>query len=382
MELNSDTEEYEPKKMLRKGTTAADLFRQIQTAKPGSSREVPVPMQEVEVEAVEEAREEPMDSSLSEPEIETRIDAGRDSSSLLNPKMRDNQSSGSGWTPTPPLEPQSSIINSFSQEPDLRQLLLSLHKKVDENARKIEESKLTGNRTVTLLSQINAKFDVLASQINTKLDAIASQKPQQIEPVWTGNIRAPLKPVESLEELELLEKNSSNEQFVAGIIHHFGSMHGKDRYVGEGGTVCLQIIDYFFQREFLLNCSWTGTTRNKNSDEVIVSKIAFHKFDGVITLFHKVVMFSDPSYTLVQCQKFLHRCLRNAKQRFEEIKGTRAPVARKRRKRNDHRSDLRSMDEEEEKQDEEDDPLVEYVGQDETGIPDTKPIIVEEYLLE
>lgn len=373
MELNTDTEEYETKKKVRKVTTAADLFKQIQTSKPGPSREAPVPIQDVE-------EEEAMDSSLSEPEIETRIDAGRNGSSLLNPMMRNNQSSGS--VRTPPLKPCGSADDSFTQEPDLRQLVLSLHKKVDENTRNIEESKLAGDRSVALLSQINAKLDVFAPQVNIKLDALASQKPQQIELESIGNMSVPLKPVKSLEELQSLEKKSSNAQFAAGIIQYFGSMHGKDRYVGEGGTVCLQIIDSFFQREFLLNCSWTGTTRNKNSDEEPVSKIAFHKFDGVITLFHKVVMFSDPSFSLVQVQKFLHRCLRNAKQRFEEIKGTRAPVARKRRKRNEHHSALHSMDNEEEKQDDEEYSLVEYDGPDGMDISDNKPIIVEEYLLE
>lgn len=93
-------------------------------------------------------------------------------------------------------------------------------------------------------------------------------------------------------------------------------------------------------------------------------------------------MFSDPSFSLVQVQKFIHRCLRNAKQRFEEIKGTRAPVARKRRKRNEDHSALHSMDNEEEKQDDEEYSLVEYDGPGEMDISDNKPIIVEEYLLE
>ncbi|XP_065080790.1 uncharacterized protein LOC135703465 [Ochlerotatus camptorhynchus] len=373
MEINSDTEEYESKKKVRKVTTVANLFKQIQTAKPRPSRDTPVPIENVEVEEDLDSHDE------SEPERETRIDAGRNSSQLLNSMMHDNLSSGS--IRTPPLEPRISVDDPFTQEPDIRQLVLSLHKKVDENTRKVEESKLAGNRTVALLSQINAKLDVFASQVNIKLDTLATHKPQQIEVECIGAMSAPLKPVRNLDELESLEKKSSNEQFVVGIIRYFGSMHGKakDRYVGEGGTVCLQIVDYFFHREFMLSCSWTGTTRNKSCDEVIVSKIAFHKFDGVIALFHKVVMFSDPSYSLVECQKFLHRCLRNAKQRFEEIKGTRAPVARKRRKRNGH--DF-ALDNEEEKHDEEEDPLVEYDGLDGIDISDNKPIIVEEYLLE
>lgn len=370
MEKDSDTEEYGTKKKVRKVTTAADLFKQIQAAKPGPSRMSPPPIQGVEVEKA--------DSLLSEPESETQIDVGCDSSSLLKPKTC-QQSSGTGRAP--PLN-RSSVNDTFNQTPDLRQLLLSLHEKVDTNARNIEESKLAGYRSVTLLSQINAKLDVLASQLNMKFEAIASRKSQQIEPERIETMSAPLNPIKSLEELESLERKTNNEQFVAAVIQYVGTIHGRDRFVGEGGTVCLQIVDYFFQREFLLKCSWTGTSRKKNSDENTMSKIPFQKFDGVITLFHKAVMFSDPSFPLIECQKFLKRCLRNAKQRFGEIKGIRAPVARKRRKRSDNQSTLCGMDDDEEKQDEEEESLVEYDGPDEMDISDNKGFLVEEYLLE
>lgn len=81
-----------------------------------------------------------------------------------------------------------------------------------------------------------------------------------------------------------------------------------------------------------MSCSWSGISRNERNENVIF-KIPFHKYEGIIRMFHKVVQFSDPTFSKVQCEQFLHRCLRNAKQRFEEIKGTRAPVARKRCKR-------------------------------------------------
>ncbi|XP_055522690.1 uncharacterized protein LOC129716857 isoform X3 [Wyeomyia smithii] len=253
-------------------------------------------------------------------------------------------------------EEPTSLLQSSNDDPtkapDIRELLQSLHEKVDKNTRILEEYKLAEKRTFTLLSQVNAKLDVLANQINLK--NFGSQNSQRVETLCNETIAAPLSPIKNFEELQSLEKQAKDQQFVEVVTKYFGSMHGKSRYVGEGGTVCLQIIDYFFDREFLLTCSWTGTSRPKNSDEVTMPKIPFYKFDRVIALFHKVVTFSDPTYPLVECQNFLKRCLRNAKQRFIEIKGVRASSARKRRKQNQNQSVRSSVDGYQEKQDEED----------------------------
>ncbi|XP_065079715.1 uncharacterized protein LOC135702592 [Ochlerotatus camptorhynchus] len=182
-----------------------------------------------------------------------------------------------------------------------------------------DTTKVQVTRCISLLSQLNAKVDVLAVQ-----------KPPPAEPSNLIQLRkVTLTPVHCLDELESLEQNTSNEAFVESIVESLGSIHGKDRYFGDGWTVCLQIVDYFFDRQFLMGCSWTGTSRNKKNDDVIISKIAFHKYVKVIDLFYQVVIYSDPTFALTDCQRFLHRCLKNAKQRFEEIKGTRTSVARK-----------------------------------------------------
>lgn len=157
-----------------------------------------------------------------------------------------------------------------------------------------------------------------------------------------------------------------------------GSIHGKDRYFGDGWTVCLQIVDYFFEREFLMGCSWTGTSRNKKDEDVIISKIAFHKYVKVIDLFYQVVIFSNPSFALTDCQRFLHRCLKNAKQRFEEIKGTRTSVARKRCKQIRNQPDVK-MEIVEIHNDVETNP--EGGVQEEIDADSQGEIIVEEYLL-
>ncbi|XP_053696245.1 uncharacterized protein LOC128743652 [Sabethes cyaneus] len=137
-----------------------------------------------------------------------------------------------------------------------------------------------------------------------------------------------LTPVKSLIELQALENNANEESFVRTTIASIGQMHGKGRYINEGKTVCLQIIDRFFDRKFLLQCSWTGTSRGEGEH-----KVPFMQFEKTINLFFRTVLYSDPEFTLQDCKSFLHRCLRNATQRSNEL-GKRKAVARKRKRRN------------------------------------------------
>lgn len=301
MENCSDTK---PKKKMNKTTTAAELFKQIQS-RPGSSNFPTIDLKADQQESNAE-NDTNLDYSISKAfPKETQI--AESSQFLYETAFRSSEA-------TTPI-----IRNVEPDQRDLSQLLLSLHNKMDKNIKQMDSIKQSHVRYAALLSQMNAKLDAIATKI-----PIVHEKPVCYEPKTI-----PLTPIKCLDELDALEKQSKNEQFVKSVVEFLGSMHGKHRYVGEGNTVCLQIVNYFFEREFLMNCSWSGISRNKDNENII-SKIPFHKFVGIIDLFHKVVLFSDPSFSKVQCEQFLHRCLRNARQRFEETKGIRASVARKR----------------------------------------------------
>ncbi|XP_058462145.1 uncharacterized protein LOC131437080 [Malaya genurostris] len=309
MERHSDPDEYER----RKGSsTISEGSEHIQT-KPGSSL--------VLSKSVNDQQDNHISESLPE--------------------------DGSGSKP-------SMLQNADTDEPSIRQLLLSLHKKMDENSKQIEALKKSHQSCMAALAQINAKLDTIGTK-TTRTDTSALLKPDTYV-----SKKIPLTPVKCLDDMESLEIKSKNEDFVQSVVLFLGSMHGKHRYVGEGTTVCLQVINYFFEREFLINCSWSGISRSKKTNGSIISKIPFHKFSGVIDMFYRVVLFSDPTFSKVQCEQFLHRCLRNAKQRFEEIKGIRASVARKRRKRSER------------------DLMIQMIPEG-IGTPETEEFTVEEY---
>ncbi|XP_058811161.1 uncharacterized protein LOC131676049 [Topomyia yanbarensis] len=338
MEIHSDTDEYEPRKKLKKSSTAAELFKQIQT-KPSSS------CSNTATDFADDTRDGHTDNTANPDD------------SFLEPCPNDivmtSRSLSLSETTSHESGSKTPMIQSTdTDESTMRQLIISLHNKIDKNAKQIES-----------LNQSHIRYGALLSQVNAKLDVIATKIPSEFVHVKTESYESkkiPLTPVKSLDDMESLEKQSKNDQFVQSVVQFLGSMHGKHRTYGEGATVCLQVINYFFEREFLMKCSWSGISRNKKDNENIISKIPFHKFGGVIDLFHKVVLFSDPSFSKVQCEQFLHRCLRNAKQRYEDIKGIRATASRRRCKRNEPQSNQAIQQ----------------------GIEEEAEVILEEYLIE
>ncbi|XP_055526329.1 uncharacterized protein LOC129719027 [Wyeomyia smithii] len=178
---------------------------------------------------------------------------------------------------------------------------------------------------------------LLLSHVNTKLDALAAQLFQQPgtssnDPIKVKLVQSPLEPVKSLADMESLEDRCQDENFVKATVAWIGRIHGRNRFIKQGATVSLQIIDHFFAREFLLKCSWTGATRTSGDNEPKRQKIPFMKFNKTIGLFHHTVQYSDPEYSLDECKSFLHRYSKSSRQRFAEVSGMRKPVSRKRKR--------------------------------------------------
>ncbi|XP_049535641.1 uncharacterized protein LOC125951105 [Anopheles darlingi] len=132
--------------------------------------------------------------------------------------------------------------------------------------------------------------------------------------------------VNSLYDLAQLESKAANPAFITPVIEWIGHIDGGGR------TVCLQIVDQFFDRSFLLNVSWTGSSRPKpphfNQRD---KKIALRDYINTIDLFYRTVLYSDPEFTFDQATSFLHDCLRNASQRRDFLKLRKSATKRRRR---------------------------------------------------
>lgn len=170
-----------------------------------------------------------------------------------------------------------------------------------------------------LLCQLNAKVDYIGSA--STLNSSDRESALKLK-------KAPFAPVQTEEDLKVLEEKCREDEFVKTMVKSIGRIMGKNQCVGDGGTVCLNVVDQLFTREFLTNCSWTGVSRSKDGDNSI-PKIAFHKFERVLNLFYQIIAYSDPTYPQEKCKSFLHYCLKNAKQRLEH-KHAKKSSARKR----------------------------------------------------
>lgn len=274
-----------------------------------------------------------------------------------------------------------------------------------------ERENLVLNEVISLLRDLNGKFDTvqtdittlredvnqvrtLVSRANAKIDFLASNNATQKASTSKEQVKLKkfsLSPVQSLDDLKALEESCKNEDFVKAAVRSVGHHMGKNLQTGNGATVCLQVVDFLFSREFLTKCSWTGLSRTRSEDGGLVKKIALQQYEGAVDLFYQIVAYSDPIFPAEECKSFLRRCLQNSKQRFEEVKGMRNSASRKRRKKihnaNASKDAVGSSDEDNASVSEPDDNVSNV---DESGSADIKieqlgmvdgEIIVEEYLL-
>ncbi|XP_035773681.1 uncharacterized protein LOC118456740 isoform X1 [Anopheles albimanus] len=195
----------------------------------------------------------------------------------------------------------------------IRMLLVDIDKRIKE----CEEEQDT--RTSIIRSKIQlykSKVDMLRHMLDTtEIEAVAPP------------ITALIKPAKRKEDLDELEDKAKDKQYSTLITQAVGRLLGFNRQ-GEGASVCHQIVDYFFDRQFLIECSWSGESRHLGRPYRGIRKIALSSYKHVIELFHACVCVSDDTFTQNQCVKFLRLCLQYSTIRVK-AKRKRKPVARR-----------------------------------------------------
>lgn len=80
-----------------------------------------------------------------------------------------------------------------------------------------------------------------------------------------------------------------------------------------GKTSCYTLVDYFFKRDFLLNFSWSGGSRDTEK------KSCFKIYTNIIKTFHLIIEKADNQFSLKQCQDFFKSIVKNAKRRADNL---------------------------------------------------------------
>lgn len=79
----------------------------------------------------------------------------------------------------------------------------------------------------------------------------------------------------------------------------------------QNGINCSYIlVDHFFTRRFMTKCSWAGGSRN--SDE---GKIPFKIYLNTMNLFHTLVQRADQGCSMIHCQQFFKKVIKNSTRR-------------------------------------------------------------------
>ncbi|XP_049530386.1 uncharacterized protein LOC125948425 isoform X8 [Anopheles darlingi] len=140
-------------------------------------------------------------------------------------------------------------------------------------------------------------------------------------------------PVSCLLDLENLEELAKDKNYVNCVKTHVQGMLGTRRITLQqsmadnnriGRTYCLRIVDLFFTRFFMTQCTWTGIGIKPCTGK----KIALKDFVHVIDMFYETVHYVYPTFTKTDAQSFLKQMLSHAKQRFENGPPKRKPGSR------------------------------------------------------
>ncbi|XP_055544302.1 uncharacterized protein LOC129729611 isoform X2 [Wyeomyia smithii] len=145
-------------------------------------------------------------------------------------------------------------------------------------------------------------------------------------------------PVKSAKELEILEQNLNDPFFARKM---FDQMREKIGYKGDnycGQNTCYTLIDNFFDRKFLVQCSWSGGSRSD------IEKCAIKDCKNTLMMFYKIVRSTNKKFTLMLLEDFFKSVVRNAKRR-SEAKGLRASTIHRRMKKKSNPADRRSRSE-------------------------------------
>lgn len=157
--------------------------------------------------------------------------------------------------------------------------------------------------------QLRHQMAVLQSSMDVILQKILNTDSNS-EAVSTDTNSA-ITPAGNLQEIQELEDNLKNEYFFSKTVTSMTFICGSSGKA-RGLDSCYKLADYFFIRELLLNCSWTGTSRRQNNGD----KIALKFFINTRKCFLSLVRMSDNVFGEQDGDKFFKTIIKNAKQKL------------------------------------------------------------------
>lgn len=136
-------------------------------------------------------------------------------------------------------------------------------------------------------------------------------------------VQSVLTPVDSKEELDALERSLEDTKLMQQFAHGMNFICGITGK-SQGVDCCYRLIDHFFTRQLLTQCSWTGMVRLKDANSQqepsgsvdTGAKIPLKFYKNIRALFLSLIRQADKDFSELECEKFFKTILKNSKQRL------------------------------------------------------------------
>lgn len=163
----------------------------------------------------------------------------------------------------------------------------------------------------------NDKITMAVAEMSVKLDTIITN-PLSYQPQTTSvanynetmkkslsNQSFCLKPIKNKTELNYLEEVLEDSEKRAEMKLKYSIVCG----TGKAINCAYQLCDVFFDRDFLTQCSWSGSSRGEGT------KIGLKTYKNILNLFFELVYDCDKNFTIDENNKFFKAVLKNSTKR-------------------------------------------------------------------
>ncbi|XP_053691486.1 uncharacterized protein LOC128740001 [Sabethes cyaneus] len=252
------------------------------------------------------------------------------SQSVSQSELSANHVSNNGFMPASGLDARQPLSDHFVEREHLKRII--------SDQLDLVKTEIT-NSVLSVMDALLAKT-VAALKANCHPAPSTVYRPEPPVPLYYPNVTSPdavhpldepgvsgsnfhFKPVKSAKELEILEQNLNDPMFARKLFDQMREKIGDrgDNYCGQ--NTCYTLIDNFFDRKFLVHCSWSGGSRSD------IEKCAIKDCKNTLTMFYKIVRSTNKKFTFVLLEEFFKSVVRNAKRR-SEAKGLRASTIHRR----------------------------------------------------
>ncbi|XP_035778014.1 uncharacterized protein LOC118459076 isoform X3 [Anopheles albimanus] len=230
--------------------------------------------------------------------------------------------SNAAAVPQPTISPLKPFINPVSHNaaPKKKSVLKGEQLMIDNN-RMLDlllEKMTQIERSIKAIEKQTSKKKFMEKHI--KACAAAKRKRPKQMPVPSNNssvlpdrLELPFSPVSCLFEMEILEEKAKDIHFVNYVKMQVNRLVRFDLEERKVKLYFRRILDYFFTRSFLTQCTWSGRVGPINgTSKGLEKKIRFKDFSYVINLFYEVAKHANPSICKESTESFFKGILKQS----------------------------------------------------------------------